>query len=78
MNQIDANLDGIEDDQLGDVAFDGARFDMYRYPAVMGAAEGVYNTLDGSQPGFRQKYFYDNIPEYEDTWNLVKTPWTKW
>ena len=50
---IDKNLDGIEDDQLGDLAFDQAKFDKYWFPNVMGPAEHVYNTLDGSMPGFR-------------------------
>ena len=72
---MDKNDDGIEDDQLADPAFDAARFDMYYDPAYMGPAEQVYNTLDGSMPGFRQKYFYDDIPEYGNTYDLVNTEW---
>ena len=75
---VDENDDGIADDQFGDLAFNAAKFDTYNYPVVMGTAEQVYNTLDGSMPGFRQKYFYDNIPEYDDHYSLIEKPWTKW
>ena len=36
---VDEDLDGIEDDQFGDMAFNAEKYDMYNYPAVMGPAE---------------------------------------